>query len=106
MGGLTVFVSLRAPQWLGKFCTIISPVMQLEEALEVYARLLRARRQSWEALRAEWVDLMQLERYIRAKTRTLGEARAIADEAREQFLVNQRRRAKECELREQARASL
>merc|ERR1712137_1074953 len=56
--GLTAFVSLQAPQWLGKQCTIMSPVMSFTEALHVHARLRRARQTSWEALRAEWVELM------------------------------------------------
>lgn len=101
--GLTAFVSIQAPKWLAKTCTIMSPVMSFTEAVHVHARMRRARQTSWEALRAEWVELMQYKRYIRAKIRTEAEAHAIADEARKRFLIQSQKREQELFLRKQAR---
>jgi len=55
--GLRALVALRACRWLGSH-QIISPSLPLEEALRTQARLLHARDMSWEALRAEWVQLL------------------------------------------------
>lgn len=80
--GLSAFIYLRAGHWLVQSCTIISPVMPLREVLQVHCRLLRARRTSWQDLRAEWVELLQSKHHAIAKRKSLREAEAIADAAR------------------------
>jgi len=75
--GLSIFVHLRAARWLGPRSAVVSPVLPLAEALATHARLLRARRASWEALRAEWVPLLARRGGI-----SLNAAEAAADEAR------------------------
>lgn len=62
--GLRAWVHIRAPRWLGSNCRIGSTATNLASALEMHARLLRARATSWEALRAEWVQLVQVRRRI------------------------------------------
>jgi hypothetical protein len=91
--GLSSYVYLRAGHLLIQSCTIISPVMPLGETLQWHCRLLRARRKSWQALRAEWVELMQSSRQPPARRRTLIDAEAIADEARAHALKTQFTRA-------------
>lgn len=88
--GLKAFVSMEARLWLGKNCFVISPVMQLSEALAWQAKLLCARRVSWPIFREGWVELMQCRRYARAKVRSAEEAQLVADAAYERhqkFLV-------------------
>lgn len=80
--GLSAYIYLRAGHHLVQSCTIISPVMPLKEVLELHSRLLRARRRSWQELRAEWVALMRSTRQPVAKRRSLHEAEAVADAAR------------------------
>jgi hypothetical protein len=84
--GLCSYVYLRAANLLVQNRTIISPVMPLIEALELHSRLLRARRTSWQALRAEWIDIMLSARQPLAKRKTLVDAEVIADEARSEAL--------------------
>jgi len=82
--GLKAFVSIQARPWLGKNCFIISPVLELSEALELQGKLLRARLLSWAAFRAEWIELMQCKRHAlhaRSKVRSAEEAQAVADAA-------------------------
>jgi hypothetical protein len=79
--GLKAFVSMEARLWLGKNCFVISPVMEVSEALEWHAKLLRARRVSWPVFRAKWVELMQCKRHARAKVRSVEEAQLFADTA-------------------------
>jgi hypothetical protein len=103
--GLSSYVYLRAGHLLIQNCTIISPVMPLIETLDLHCRLLRARRTSWQALRAEWVELMQSSMQPLARRRTLAEAEAVADGARAdalkiQFTRSERRLAKAMELDE------
>lgn len=84
--GLCSYVYLRAANLLVQTRTIISPVMPLRETLELHSRLLRARRTSWQALRAEWIDIMLSTRQPLAKRKTLVDAEVIADEARSEAL--------------------
>lgn len=56
--GLGAAVTLRATRWLGEE-RISSPVSTLCSAFCTRRRLLRARATSWEALRLEWVALLQ-----------------------------------------------
>jgi len=79
--GLKAFVSMEARHWLGKNCFVISPVMGLSEALVWHAKLLRARRISWQAFSALWVELLQCERHAQAKVRSTEEAQLYADTA-------------------------
>lgn len=90
--GLKAFVSMEARLWLGKNCFVISPVMDLSEALEWQAKLLRARQVSWPVFRAAWVELMQCMRHARAKVRSAEEAQLFADAAyrKHQIFVMQR----------------
>jgi len=91
--GLSAYIYLRAGHHLVQSCTIISPVMPLKEVLELHSRLLRARRTSWQELRAEWVALMRSTRQPMAKRRSLYEAEAVADAARARALQIQLGRA-------------
>lgn len=97
--GLSAFIYLRAGHWLPQNCTITSPVMPLAEVLQLHCRLLRARRTSWQALRAEWVQLMQCKRHPKAKRKSLVEAETIADAARASALKIQLERAAACACR-------
>merc|ERR1712061_149447 len=79
--GLSVFVHMRAVQWLGSRCSIISPVMSLTEAVALHSRLLRARRTSWEALRAEWIRIL-----CQKKRFSTGTAEAMVEKIRQNGL--------------------
>jgi hypothetical protein len=74
-------------------CTIISPVMPLQEVLQKHARLLRARRSSWQELRQEWAQLMQSPWLPLTRRKTQSEAEAAADAARSSALHSQLRQA-------------
>jgi len=80
--GLSIFVQMRATEWLSAAHVITSPVMPLTEAVSLRSRLLEARCSSWEALRTEWVTLMQ----SRKKAVSLKDAEALADRARAETL--------------------
>lgn len=56
--GISAFVMLRARQWLGDI-RIVSEATTLSSALATRTRLLNARATSWEALRSEWLALLQ-----------------------------------------------
>eukprot|EP00746_Dinoflagellata_sp_MGD_P125553 gnl/MRDRNA2_/MRDRNA2_60322_c0_seq1.p1 gnl/MRDRNA2_/MRDRNA2_60322_c0~~gnl/MRDRNA2_/MRDRNA2_60322_c0_seq1.p1 ORF type:complete len:547 (+),score=123.24 gnl/MRDRNA2_/MRDRNA2_60322_c0_seq1:294-1934(+) len=91
--GLKAFVSMEARHWLGKNCFVISPVMGLSEALAWHGKLLRARRVSWYAFRAAWIELMQCERHAQAKVRSTEGAQLYADAAynKHQMFLMQRK---------------
>mmetsp|Transcript_99472 Transcript_99472/g.264376 ORF Transcript_99472/g.264376 Transcript_99472/m.264376 type:complete len:486 (-) Transcript_99472:62-1519(-) len=79
--GLSAFVHLRASRWLGQRCSITSRAMDIRATVELHAHLLRARRESWEALREAWIDLLAL--HGRGATRVdRSVAEAMVDEAR------------------------
>lgn len=84
--GLRIFVSLRADQWLGRGHHITSPIMCLSEALEVHARVLRARGTSWEAIRAEWVRFKQQKQRSQKRAFSGSEAEHVVDAARRSVL--------------------
>lgn len=84
--GLSVFIFMRAEEWIGRFATITSPVMSLEDAVATHSRLLVARQTSWAQLRTEWVPLILQTQHARAKHMTLAQAESIADKARFSFL--------------------
>lgn len=87
--GLSVYVEMRAPEWLGNSPHITSPVVPLAEAIALRKQLLNARAQSWELLRAVWIDLLQGGKH----GRTLEDSEARADAARRSFLDQQLRHA-------------
>merc|ERR1712054_342867 len=64
---ISVYLYMRARPWLDKDTYITSPVMDLSQALSLYARLLSAQSTSWEALRAEWVRILQLKHNFQTK---------------------------------------
>lgn len=80
--GLSVMIFMRAEEWVGRFATIISPVMSLPEAVTVHSRLLVARRASWQDLRTEWIRLVQQTQHAQEKQMTRAQAAAVADKAR------------------------
>lgn len=84
--GLSVFVFMRADEWIGRFATITSPVMTLEAAVAVHARLLVARQISWLHVRKEWVQLMLQTQQAKQRGVSLSEAEALADGARTCYL--------------------
>merc|ERR1712139_336622 len=75
--GLRAWVHIRAPRWLGSRCRIGSMATDLASALAVHSRLLHAKATSWEALRAEWVHLVQIRKHV-----SLMEAEATVDSYR------------------------
>jgi len=101
--GLKAFVSMEARIWLGKNCFVISPVMELLEALEWHAKLLRARHVSWPVFRAEWVELMQCKRHAQAKVRSAEEAQVFADAAYEKHQLFHIQHIHERKMRDEAR---
>merc|ERR1712176_1220898 len=56
---LSVYVEMRAPEWVANCHHITSPILPLEEAVALRLRLLHARSTSWERLYEEWVKLLQ-----------------------------------------------
>lgn len=90
---LHVFVYMRGTPWLDKNTYIVSPAMQLDQAVPLYGKLLRAQCTSWEALRAEWVQLLQLKKTTKGLSQT--EAEAVADHARQKALKFRFRQAEQ-----------
>lgn len=87
--GLSVYVEMRAPEWIANSHRITSPVTTLEEAVTLRSRFLHARSTSWELLRAAWIDVMQRGKY----SRSLEDSETRADQARQSFLEQRRARA-------------
>jgi len=87
--GLSVFVFMRADEWVGRCATITSPVMSLGDALVVHTKLLIARQTSWKQLRTEWVHLMLQTQHARLQQLTVDRAVAIANKARMSCLQRQ-----------------
>lgn len=102
--GLKAFVSMQALPWLGKNCFVISPVMELTDALELQAKLLRARRISWPLFRAEWVQLMQRKKHYQPNVRSEADAEGVADGAYQRHQMFLRQLAQEREKRKEARS--
>mmetsp|Transcript_73012 Transcript_73012/g.136363 ORF Transcript_73012/g.136363 Transcript_73012/m.136363 type:complete len:410 (-) Transcript_73012:30-1259(-) len=80
--GLSVFVQMRAAEWLGNSYTITSPVMPLLDAVSLRLRLHEARKNSWAMLRKEWILLM----CNRKNALTVEDAEHAADSARAESL--------------------
>lgn len=89
--GLRTFLEFRAYPWLGSRFTIASPAMSLLDALQLNARLLQARSKSWEALRAEWIQIMMKDYSKRSRTQfknlSMAQAEFIVDKARQDALA-------------------
>lgn len=85
---LHVFVYMRASPWLDKNTYIVSPVMDLARATSLYAQLLSAHLVSWEALRAEWLQLLQVKQRFQARGLSHTDAETIVDQAREKALLH------------------
>merc|ERR1712232_273026 len=81
---LKVFVSMRADQWVGRKHHITSPVMSLENAARLQARMLAARNHSWSAFRAIWIELMVCKKII-----SVSHAARLIDEARSSLAMKQ-----------------
>jgi curved DNA-binding protein CbpA len=91
--GLSVFIYMRADEWIGRCAAITSPVMPLEEALAIHSRLVVARRTSWAQLRAEWVLLMRQTQHARLYQLSQENAEVVADKARVGFLQGRLKKA-------------
>lgn len=84
--GLSVFVFMRADEWICRPVAITSPVMALKDAVATYSRLCKARQISWEQLRAEWLPLMMQTQHSRSRQLSWEQAMAVADRARVKLL--------------------
>merc|ERR1712216_580106 len=91
--GISVFIFMRADEWISRSATITSPVMPLQDAVVVHARLLAARKTSWAHLRAQWVQLMLQTQHARFQRLSQAQAEAIAEKARLPHLEKQLRHA-------------
>jgi len=80
--GLSVFIFMRADEWIDRRTTITSPVMSLQSAVAAHARLLAARQTSWPQLRSEWVLLMRQTQHARLQRLSQSQAEAVAEKAR------------------------
>lgn len=80
--GLSMYVEMRAPEWVDSSHHITSPVVSLAEAVDLRSRLLLARSTSWDILCAEWIDLLQRGR----NGRSLEEAKSYVHQARRNFV--------------------
>lgn len=80
--GLSVFIFMRADEWISRCATITSPVVALGDAVAAHARLLAARQTSWARLRTEWVFLMRQTQHARLQRLSQAQAEAVAEKAR------------------------
>ncbi|CAJ1407685.1 unnamed protein product [Effrenium voratum] len=86
---LSVFVQMRASEWVANRHSLTSPVLSFFSAVELRHRLLSARSHSWEALRQEWLQLLQQGR----RSRSAAEAAEFLDSARAENLERRLRKA-------------
>lgn len=91
--GLSVFISMKADDYICRPAAITSPVMGLQEAVTMHARLSKARKTSWTHLRAEWIPLMQKTQRSRVKNLSLNQVAEIVDMAHLKFLQRRLRQA-------------
>lgn len=78
--GLSVFVQLRASEWVANRHSLTSAVLSFEDAVALRFRLISAR--TWPALRQEWLQLLQSGRHKLEETSAV----ALVDAARMDFL--------------------
>lgn len=90
---LSVFIFMRADEWISRSATITSPVMALEDAVAAHSRLMLARLTSWEHLRAEWVPLMQMTHHARVHQLSKAQAEDVAEKARLDLLQRRLKQA-------------
>lgn len=83
--GVSVYVEMRAPEWVANSQRITSSVLPLEAAVSLRSRLLHARSTSWECLRAEWINLLVGGKFGRRPE----EAEAHVNRARCDFMKQQ-----------------
>lgn len=91
--GLSVFICMKADEWISRCTTITSPVMPLQQAVAAHSRLLGARQTSWDRLKAEWVLLMQQTQQARIQKLSKVEAEAVAENARLELLQRRLKQA-------------
>lgn len=80
--GLSIFVQMRASEWIPNAYSLTSPVMGFDETVALRHRLITARATSWAMLRQAWVALLQ----ARKHSMTAGDASVYVDKAREELL--------------------
>jgi len=80
--GLSIFVQMRASEWIPNAYSLTSPVMGFDETVALRHRLITARATSWAMLRQAWVALLQMRKY----SMTAGDASVYVDKAREELL--------------------
>lgn len=97
MLGLHVFVYMRGTPWLDKNTYIISPTMNIDQVVPLYVCLLRAQCTSWEALREEWIQLLQFKKRPTGLSPT--EAEKTVDLARQKALRVRLRQAETLTVR-------
>lgn len=78
---LSVFISMKADDYICRPAAITSPVLSLAQAVVVHARLSRAAETSWEDLRSEWIPLMQQTQRSRRQNLSLVRIEEIVDAA-------------------------
>jgi hypothetical protein len=83
--GVSVYVEMRAPEWVANCHHITSPVVPLDAAVALRSRLLHARSTSWESLRTEWIKLLQGGKFGRCAE----DAENHVDQARRNFIKQQ-----------------
>lgn len=91
--GLGVFVYMRADEWMDRSMVVTSPVMPLADAVSAHSRLDKARRMSWESLKAEWVPLLRATQHARRGRLSLAQAESAAQGARLRLLERRMARA-------------
>jgi curved DNA-binding protein CbpA len=91
--GFSVFISMKADDYICRPATISSPVLTLTEAVAVHSRLLKARKTSWDNLRAEWIPLMYQTQRSRVRKLSLAKVETIVDTAHLKLLHRHFRQA-------------
>jgi hypothetical protein len=91
--GLSVFIFMRADEWICRPATITSPVMGLKDAVATHMRLSYARQTSWERLRAEWVVLMRQTQHSRVRKLSQEQGMEYADSCRCKLLKHRLKQA-------------
>jgi curved DNA-binding protein CbpA len=87
--GLRACVQMRATEYVERKYVITSPVMSFRKVVALRNHLVRARRESWETFRVQWVTLMRSTRNARSKCLSKEAAEKICDQARNEFLEKQ-----------------
>lgn len=101
--GLSVFIYMRADQWIDRTQAITSPTLSLFHAVQLHAKLLHALATSWESLRKEWVPLLRCTRRTRTMMLSSIEAEEIAEQAHQRHVKRRLALATERAVRALAR---